>query len=84
MNEPRKYKFVFTQFWDKQRLFVLDNICQEEGLDKIKLAALIEASHINKKDPFSADLIGCLNYRPSIFQALEISTRIRARLQDFV
>ena len=75
---------AFEQYWQDQKVFALDKLCEEEQLDKAQFKALIDAYIYSGQEPIRDDVFKCLDNRPSILQARTIGERIIEKMRDFV
>jgi len=84
IEDADKIEDEFEQYWQDQKVFALDKICEEEQLDKAQFKALIDAYIYSGQEPIRDDVFKCLDNRPSILQARTIGERIIEKMRDFV
>ena len=84
IEDADKIEDEFEQYWQDQKVFVLDKLCEEEQLDKAQFKALIDAYIYSGQEPIRDDVFKCLDNRPSILQARTIGERIIEKMRDFV
>ena len=74
----------FEKYWQDQKVYALDKLCDEERLDKGQFKALIDAYVFSGHDPLRDEVLKCLGDRPSVIKAREIGERIIAKMKEFV
>jgi type I restriction enzyme, R subunit len=74
----------FEKFWNKERVEYLDQLVQEENLDKEKLEKVIGDYLFTEKEPLRDDLIDMLQERPSLKERSSTSERLKNIVMDFV
>ncbi|MEZ4756866.1 MAG: hypothetical protein R2817_08575, partial [Flavobacteriales bacterium] len=74
----------FAQYWEDQRVLALQQLCEEEGLDRKQFANLIDAYIFTGQEPLKDDVFKCLEARPSVLKAREIGERIVERMKEYV
>jgi type I restriction enzyme R subunit len=84
IEDADKIEDEFEQYWQDQKVFALDKLCEEEQLDKAQFKALIDAYIYSGQEPIRDDVFKCLDNRPSILQARTIGERIIEKMRDFV
>ena len=84
IEDADKIEDAFEQYWQDQKVFALDKLCEEEQLDKAQFKALIDAYIYSGQEPIRDDVFKCLDNRPSILQARTIGERIIEKMRDFV
>ena len=84
IEDADKIEDEFEQYWQDQKVFALDKLCEEEQLDKAQFKALIDAYIYSGQEPIRDDVFKCLDNRPSILQARTIGERIIDKMRDFV
>lgn len=65
-------------------MLALNDICQEENLDRQQFSNLIETYIFSGQEPLKEQVFACLEQRPSILQARSIGERIIERMKEFV
>ncbi|SMG16694.1 type I restriction enzyme, R subunit [Marivirga sericea] len=75
---------AFDQYWEDQKLKALNEICEEENLDRAQFKSLIETYIYNEQEPLRDEVFKCLDSRPSVLQARSIGERIIAKMKEFV
>ena len=84
IEDADKIEDEFEQYWQDQKVFALDKLCEEEQLEKSQFKALIDAYIYSGQEPIRDDVFKCLDNRPSILQARTIGERIIEKMRDFV
>lgn len=74
----------FKKYWEDQKVLALNDICQEENLDRQQFSNLIETYIFSGQEPLKEQVFACLEQRPSILQARSIGERIIERMKEFV
>jgi len=74
----------FARYWEDQRVLALQQLCEEEGLDRKQFANLIESYIFSGQEPLKDDVFRCLEARPSVLKAREIGERIVERMKEYV
>jgi type I restriction enzyme R subunit len=74
----------FARYWEDQRVLALQQLCEEEGLDRKQFANLIESYIFSGQEPLKDDVFKCLEARPSVLKAREIGERIVERMKEYV
>ncbi|MCD4679518.1 MAG: hypothetical protein K8S00_03940, partial [Bacteroidales bacterium] len=74
----------FEKFWNEQKIVALNEICEEENLDKKQFQSLIDAYIYSDQEPLRDDVFKCLDNRPSVLKAREIGERIIRKMKEFV
>ncbi|MCW5521110.1 type I restriction endonuclease subunit R [Aureitalea sp. L0-47] len=74
----------FEKFWQEQRVLALDEICQEENLDRVQFSNLMETYIYTSQTPVRDDVFKCLESRPSVLKAREIGERIINKMREYV
>ena len=74
----------FEQFWQDQKVLALNQLCEEENLDRKQFQALIDTYIFNEQEPLRDDIFKCLDNRPSVLQARTIGERILSKMKKFV
>jgi type I restriction enzyme R subunit len=84
IEDADKVQDAFTQYWEDQRVLALQQLCEEEGLDRKQFANLIESYIFSGQEPLKDDVFKCLEARPSVLKAREIGERIVVRMKEYV
>jgi type I restriction enzyme R subunit len=74
----------FKKYWEDQKVLALNQLCQEENLDRKQFSNLIETYIFSGQEPLKEQVFACLEQRPSILQARSIGERIIDRMKEFV
>lgn len=74
----------FDRYWQDQRVLALQQLCEDENLDKKQFSALIESYIYSGQEPIRDDVFKCLDNRPSILQARSIGERIIHKMHEYV
>lgn len=74
----------FARYWEDQRVLALQQLCEEEGLDRKQFANLIETYIFTGQEPLKDDVFKCLEARPSVLKAREVGERIVERMKEYV
>jgi type I restriction enzyme R subunit len=74
----------FEQFWQDQKVLALNQLCEEENLDRKQFSKLIDTFVYTELEPLRDEVFACLDNRPSILKAREIGERIINKMKDFV
>jgi len=67
-----------------KKVSALNQICEEENLDKKQSKNLIDIYVVTGKKPIKDDVFKCLENRHSVLQAHQIGERIITRMDEFV
>ena len=84
IEDADKIEDEFEQYWQDQKVFALDKLCEEEQLEKSQFKALIDAYIYSGQEPNKDQILNCLDKLPSIFQREVISNKIIDKMRDFV
>jgi type I restriction enzyme R subunit len=84
ITDPDDITEEFDDFWEKERLLALQSISKDEKLDAMKLQSLIGKFLFTEKEPLRDDVIGTLNYRPSLKERGSTAERITHKIINFV
>jgi type I restriction enzyme R subunit len=74
----------FKKYWEDQKVLALNEICQQENLDRQQFSNLIETYIFSGQEPLKEQVFACLEQRPSILHARTIGERIIDRMKEFV
>jgi type I restriction enzyme R subunit len=74
----------FKKYWEDQKVLALNEICQQENLDRQQFSNLIETYIFSGQEPLKEQVFACLEQRPSILQARYVGERIIERMKEFV
>ena len=74
----------FYDFWEKEKIQALNQLCEEEKLDRKQFQNLVDAYIFNEREPLRDEVFECLDNRPSVLQARSIGERIIAKMKEFV
>lgn len=74
----------FARFWQEQKILALQKLCEEEQLDQQQFNRLIEAYILSGQEPIKKEVLDCLEQRPSVLLAMEVSERITEKMKEFV
>lgn len=74
----------FEKYWQEQKILALNEICEEENLDKKQFKNLIDTYIFTGKKPLKDEVFKCLEDRPSVLQARQIGERIINKMDKFV
>ena len=84
IEDADKIEDEFEKYWQDQKVFALDKLCEEEQLEKSQFKALIDAYIYSGQEPNKDQILNCLDKLPSIFQREVISNKIIDKMRDFV
>jgi type I restriction enzyme R subunit len=84
IQDADKIEDEFEQFWQKEKVDALHQICEEEKLDERQFNALVESYIYSGREPIKDDIMNCLDNRPSILQARTIGNRIINKMRAFI
>ncbi|EHQ06505.1 type I restriction endonuclease subunit R [Leptonema illini] len=74
----------FEKYWHDQKILALNQICEEENLDRKQFSALLDAYIFTEQEPIREDVLNCLENRPSVLEARSIGNRIIEKMKKYV
>jgi type I restriction enzyme R subunit len=84
IEDTDKIADEFYDFWEKEKIQALNQLCEEEKLDRKQFQNLVDAYIFNEREPLRDEVFECLDNRPSVLQARSIGERIIAKMKEFV
>jgi type I restriction enzyme R subunit len=74
----------FEKYWHDQKILALNQICEEENLDRRQFSSLLDAYIFTEQEPIREDVLNCLENRPSVLEARNIGNRIIEKMKKYV
>lgn len=75
---------AFETFWTAEKEKALVSICKEENINPSHMNALVSNYLYTERLPLNDDIIGALDYQPSVLQRKSIVTRIVEKIVNYV
>lgn len=74
----------FRQFWKEQDKAEIERICEEEGLDQVKVQQLISSYLFTEKLPYRDDVVETMHSKPTILKRKTVSQRVLDKMLDYI
>lgn len=85
IDQPDIIPQQFEKFWQEEQIKALDNLIQEENLDKNKTQSLIDTYLFAEREPLSDDALALIQgEQPSVLKRKQVADRIINKIVDFV
>ena len=75
---------AFAQFWSEQKLTKLNELCEQEKLDKDAVRKMMDEYSFTGKPPLRESVFAALNYKPKLMERKKLFERISASLLELV
>ncbi|MGL5920021.1 MAG: type I restriction endonuclease subunit R, EcoR124 family, partial [Bacteroidales bacterium] len=84
IDDPDDVPAEFEKFWGAERVAFFDSLCEEENLDSERTSDLIKEFLYTEKEPLTDEVVGALNFKPTLLQRRKIAERVSDKLKSFV
>ena len=74
----------FKEFWQAQDQAHIEQLCEEEGLDKDKITKLISSYLFTEKLPYRDDVVEAMINKPTILKRRAVSQRVLDKVLDYI
>lgn len=75
---------AFRAFWETEKKGSLESLCEEEGLKRSNVEAIIEAYHFSGRSPLRDTVVEALEEKPKVLQRKKIVERVTEKILALV
>ena len=75
---------AFKAFWEAEKIGSLQELCDEEGLNREKVNTIIEAYHFTGREPLRDTIVEALVEKPKVLQRKKIVERVTDKILAIV
>jgi len=84
IKETENIEEVFVDFWRTEKQQAINELCEQEQLQKELLYKLLDDYRFSGKEPLREQIFAALNYRPKLMDRKKVYTRILAAIKNLI